>query len=185
MRLANVRFALVIAMACGVLAACSSGAAAPSSEEAVMPGFALTSPSFTDGGSIPSKHTCDGQDVSPALSWAGAPLATQAFALIVDDTDAHGFVHWIAYNIPGGPTGSLREGLHPDADPPQGRNDFGRGGYGGPCPPGGVHHYRFSLYALSDPLAFGVAPTVPDLEREMKNKILSQATLVGTYTRQH
>lgn len=149
-----------------------------------MAGLVLTSPSFDEGGEIPSKHTCDGQDASPALTWEGAPEGTQSFALIVDDPDARGFIHWIAFNISGGTSGNLREGIHPDADPPQGRNDFGRTGYGGPCPSVGTHRYQFTLYALSTPLAFGMTPTAPDLEREMKGKILAQTTLTGTYIRQ-
>jgi Raf kinase inhibitor-like YbhB/YbcL family protein len=148
-----------------------------------MDGFVLTSSSFEDGGPIPSKHTCDGQDVSPPLAWAGAPEETRSFALVVDDPDARGFIHWIAYNMPGGTSGGLREGIHPDADPLQGRNDFGRTGWGGPCPPSGVHHYRFTLYALSSDLAFGVTATAPDLQRAIEGKLLAQTTLTGTYIR--
>jgi Raf kinase inhibitor-like YbhB/YbcL family protein len=180
----SVRFALLAAIAVAGLTACSSSAANPS-EETTMAGFALTSPSFEDGSFIPPKHTCDGQDISPALYWAGAPEGTQSFALIVDDPDARGFVHWIAFNIPGGTSGNLREAIHPDADPLQGRNDFGRTGWGGPCPPGGVHHYVFTLYALSSMLAFGVTPTVPDMQRGMDGKILAQTTLTGLYQRPH
>jgi Raf kinase inhibitor-like YbhB/YbcL family protein len=178
----SVRFALAVAVVAG-LAACS-GAPAQPAEEATMVGFVLTSPSFEEGGPIPSEHTCDGQDLSPALSWDGAPEGTRSFALIVDDPDARGFIHWVAVNIEGDTSGALRAGVHPDADPLQGRNDFGHTGYGGPCPPSGVHHYRFTLYALSAVLAFGVTPTEPDLQREMAGKILAQTTLTGTYTRQ-
>jgi Raf kinase inhibitor-like YbhB/YbcL family protein len=180
---ASVCFVLALAVVVTVSAACSSSAAGPT-EEKTMAGFVLTSPSFEEGGPIPSRHTCDGQDASPALSWYGAPEGTQSFALIVDDPDARGFIHWIAVNIPGGTSGELHEAIHPDADPLQGRNDFGRTGYGGPCPPGGVHHYHFTLYALSAPLAFGVTPTAPDVQRAMSGKILAETTLIGTYTRQ-
>ena len=182
MRQARVRFALTVIIAVVGLVGCSA-TPAQTSEEAAMPGFVLSSPAFAEGGTIPSKYTCDGADVSPALSWAGAPLAAQSLALIVDDPDARGFIHWIAFNIPPGATGTIREGIYPDADPPQGRNDFGHLGYGGPCPPSGIHHYRFTLYALSVPLAFSVTPTAPDLNREMAGKILAQAVLTGTYTR--
>jgi hypothetical protein len=149
-----------------------------------MAGLVLTSPSFEDGGAIPTIHTCDGQDMSPALFWDGGPEGAQSYALIVDDPDARGFIHWVVFNIRGGTSGGLREGLHPDADPLQGRNDFGRTGYGGPCPPSGIHRYRFTLYALSTTLAFGVTPTEPDMARAMAGKILAQATLTGLYVRQ-
>ncbi len=184
LRKAEVRLALAITIAVMGAAACSLGATVAPSEEATMSGFALTSPAFSQGGAIPSRYTCDGQDVSPALTWAGAPLAAQSLALTVEDPDARGFIHWIVYNIPPGPTGSLREALHPDADPPQGRNDFGHTGYGGPCPPSGVHRYVFTMYALSSQLAFGNTPTAPDLQRAISGKVLDKATLTGTYTRQ-
>jgi Raf kinase inhibitor-like YbhB/YbcL family protein len=180
----SVRVVLSVAFVVAGLAACSSSQAEPS-EEATMAGFVLTSPSFAEGGPIPSEHTCDGQDQSPALSWEGAPEGTQSFALIVDDPDARGFVHWVAVNIKGGTSGTLRAGIHPDADPVQGRNDFGHTGYGGPCPPSGVHHYRFTIYALSSPLAFDVTPTEPDVQRAMAGRILAEATLTGTYSRGH
>jgi hypothetical protein len=77
----------------------------------------LTSPSFDEGGAIPVRHSCDGTDISPELDWEGAPQGTVSFALIVDDPDARGFIHWVVYNIPGGSSGSLREGMHPNDSP--------------------------------------------------------------------
>ena len=149
-----------------------------------MAGFVLTSPSFSEGGPIPVKHSCDGQDLSPALSWDGAPAGTAVFALIVDDPDANGFVHWVAYNIPGGPGGGLAEGVPAAGPPPQGRNGFGRTGYGGPCPPSGTHRYRFTLFALSQPIAVTGTPTAADLRGVMATRVLlGQTTLTGTYTR--
>jgi phosphatidylethanolamine-binding protein (PEBP) family uncharacterized protein len=104
-------------------------------------GFRLTSPDFPAGGPIPSRYTCDGEDESPALAWEGAPAGTETLALIVDDPDAHGFVHWVMFDLTGSPSGGVPRGVSasPDA-PPQGRNDFGRVGWGGPCPPSGPHH---------------------------------------------
>ncbi len=150
-----------------------------------MAGFVLTSPSFAEGGAIPVKHACDGSDLSPALNWEGAPTGTAVFALIVDDPDARGFIHWLAYNIAGGPGGGLAEGI-PEAGPPlQGRNDFGRTGYGGPCPPNGTHRYRFTLYALSQPVALHGNPSAADLRAAMTTGVLlGQTTLTGVYTRQ-
>jgi Raf kinase inhibitor-like YbhB/YbcL family protein len=148
-----------------------------------MAGFVLTSPSFAEGGAIPSRHTCDGNDVSPALSWQGAPAGTVSFALIFDDPDARGFIHWVAFDIPGGVSGSLPEGVRPTDAPPQGRNDFGRAGYGGPCPPA-KHLYRFTLWALSARLNLSGTPSAADVRTALASKILGQTTLTGTYQRQ-
>lgn len=148
-----------------------------------MAGFVLTSPSFDEGGAIPIRHACDGVDVSPALAWQGAPQGTVSFALIVDDPDARGFIHWVVYDIPGGPAGSLPEGIGPADSPPQGRNDFGRTGYGGPCPPGGTHHYRFTLWALSSRLGLSGTPSAAEVRVAAASKSLGQTALAGTYTR--
>ena len=177
--------ALSLALSC---AACAGGAvptapASQSEEETDMAGFELESPSFVEGGSIPIKHSCDGQDVSPALVWEGAPVSTAALALIVDDPDARGFIHWVAYNIAGGSTGGLPEGAGSASAPPQGRNDFGRAGWGGPCPPGGTHHYRFTLYALSAPLALSGTPSASEVRGALARVLLGHTTLTGTYTR--
>jgi Raf kinase inhibitor-like YbhB/YbcL family protein len=148
-----------------------------------MAGFALSSPSFAEGGAIPARHTCDGDDLSPALSWQGAPHGVVAFALVVDDPDARGFIHWVVYDIVGGPDGSLPEGLRPGAAPAQGRNDFGRTGYGGPCPPGGTHHYRFTLWALSSGLGLSGTPSASDVRAAVTTRSLGQTVLTGTYAR--
>jgi Raf kinase inhibitor-like YbhB/YbcL family protein len=180
--------AAVLALALvAVVAACSSNAAAtasPSAEETDMAGFVLSSPSFVAGGTIPIKHTCDGSDVSPALAWEGAPASTAALALIVDDPDARGFIHWVVYNIPGSAAGGLPEGAGSAGKPPQGRNDFGRTGWGGPCPPGGTHHYRFTLYALSTQLPLSGTPSANDVRNALGQLLLGQTTLTATYTRQ-
>ena len=147
-----------------------------------MAGFVLTSPSFDEGGAIPTRHTCDGSDISPALDWEGAPRGTASLALILDDPDARGFTHWVVYDIPGGSHGSLPEGLIPNALP-QGRNDFGRTGYGGPCPPSGTHHYRFTLWALSSRLNLSGTPSAAEVRTALTVKILAQTKLTGTYTR--
>jgi Raf kinase inhibitor-like YbhB/YbcL family protein len=169
-------------------AACSGGAvttapASQSVEETDMAGFELKSPSFVEGGPIPIKYSCDGQDVSPALVWEGAPASTAALALIVDDPDARGFIHWVAYNIAGGPSGGLAEGAGSAVLPPQGRNDFGRSGWGGPCPPGGTHRYRFTLYALSAPLTLSGTPSASEVRGALARVLLGHTTLTATYTR--
>jgi hypothetical protein len=148
--------------------------------------FSLASPAFSDGSAIPGRFTCDGPNVSPTLTWEGVPEGTAALALIVDDPDAPGrtFVHWVAFDIDGAPAGGLAEGVSgASAAPPEGRNDFGRIGYGGPCPPSGTHHYRFQLYALDRRLALGGTPTADQLRAAMAGHILAETVLVGTYQR--
>jgi Raf kinase inhibitor-like YbhB/YbcL family protein len=175
------------------VAACSAGSApstpatpiqsSTAAEETEMAGFVLSSPSFLDGGAIPTKYSCDGSNISPALVWDGAPDAAAAFALIVDDPDARGFIHWVAYNLPAGHSGGLPEGAGSAAAPPQGRNDFGRSGWGGPCPPGGTHHYRFTLYALSAQLPLTGTPTAGEVRNALSRVLIGYTTLTATYTR--
>src|SRR5512143_123775 len=150
--------------------------------------FVLKSPAFAESGSIPRQHTCDGENVSPALSWSGAPEKTGSFALIVDDPDAPGrtFVHWVVFDLP------ARSISLPQAVPAQrsiqtggaqGVNDFGKVGYGGPCPPSGTHRYVFTLYALDGPLALPGRASKEDVVRAIEGHVLGQARLVGRYSR--
>ena len=152
----------------------------------------LTSSAFLDGGAIPAKYTCDGEDISPPLAWTGVPDRTLSLALIVDDPDAPDpaapkgrFVHWVLYNIPpderGLPEGANRGKLPPGAR--EGSNDFGKRGYGGPCPPIGRHRYLFKLYALDTSLAEVDNPSRKDLEAAMEGHVLEQAEIVATYER--
>jgi Raf kinase inhibitor-like YbhB/YbcL family protein len=143
----------------------------------------LTSAAFADGGTIPADYSCDGQDISPALSWSGAPQGTQSFALILDDPDSPGgdFTHWVIFNIPADATGL--EAATTDGAL-QGENDFGTIGYRGPCPPSGSsHHYRFTLYALDIILELDAGATRAQLLDVMASHILAQAELVGVYQR--
>jgi Raf kinase inhibitor-like YbhB/YbcL family protein len=148
----------------------------------------ITSTAFNKGDPIPRKYTCDGQDMSPPLSWSGAPSGTKAFALIADDPDAPGgtWVHWVLYNIPAGTT-DLKEGVPASKTLPdgtvQGINDFKKPGYGGPCPPGGTHRYFFKLYALSAILELETGATEQELLRAMDGNILGETRLMGTYSR--
>jgi Raf kinase inhibitor-like YbhB/YbcL family protein len=144
--------------------------------------FTLTSSAITEGGRIPGRHTCDGEDVSPPLRWSGAPPGTAAFALIVDDPDARGFVHWVAVNIPASTT-ELPEGVGGSQAGVQGRNDFRKTGYGGPCPPRGTHRYVFRLLALSQKLDVSGTPTADDVRRAARGVTLGEATLSASYTR--
>jgi len=152
----------------------------------------ITSPAFSHNGEIPTRHTCDGEDVSPALKWSGLPEGTQSIALIVDDPDAPDpaapqmiWVHWVLYNITPNSTG-LPEGVKPEDLPTgtkEGLNDWKRTGYGGPCPPIGRHRYFHKLYALDVVLPDLGNPTKKGLEKAMEGHILAEAEVVGTYQR--
>jgi Raf kinase inhibitor-like YbhB/YbcL family protein len=152
--------------------------------------FSLGSPAFPPGGSIPRRHTCEGEDVSPPLRWTGAPEGAGAFALIVEDRDARGFVHWAVADIPAGES-ELAEGVKAgsvaagSAAPTEGRNDFGRQGWGGPCPPrgSGDHHYVFTLWALSSPLRLGSSPSAADVRAAASGRTLGSAILEGVFRR--
>ena len=146
--------------------------------------FTVSSTAFDDGAAIPRRFTCDGEDVSPDLAWSGAPGGTRSLALIVRDPDAGDFVHWLAFDIPGSPSGTLRAGASGStAVTGEGTNGFGRRGWGGPCPPSGTHHYVFVLYALDRSLGLGGAPRIRDLEAAMQGHVLGQARRTGTYRR--
>jgi Raf kinase inhibitor-like YbhB/YbcL family protein len=150
-----------------------------------MPEFVLTSTSFDNGGSIPARFTCDGADISPELSWSGAPAGTSALVLLVDDPDARDFAHWIVLDMTGTATGALPQGIgtSPDA-PTQGRNDFGRVGWGGPCPPSGTHRYLFTLYALAAPLALPGQPDGDTVRKALDGaQVLDTAVLEARYRR--
>ena len=150
----------------------------------------LTSSAFTHQGSIPQQYTCQGRDVSPPLSWSGAPDGTKGFVLIVDDPDApdpaapkRTWVHWVLYDIPSTVSG-LPEAVTSAKLPPgtrEGTNDWNRTGYGGPCPPVGRHRYFHKLYALDVELPdLGAAPK-GEVEKAMEGHVLAKAELVGTY----
>ncbi|RJR39509.1 MAG: YbhB/YbcL family Raf kinase inhibitor-like protein [Desulfobacteraceae bacterium] len=150
----------------------------------------LTSPQFQDKGEIPRKFTCEGEDVSPALTWSDAPEGTKSFALMVDDPDAPDpanprmtWVHWVLYNIPAAST-SLPEAVK-EKDLPEGTlpglNDWKKTGYGGPCPPIGKHRYFHKLYALDSVLPDLNKPTKAKLEKAIEGHVLSKAELIGVY----
>jgi len=152
----------------------------------------ISSPAFDDNGPIPSLHTCDGQDVSPALNWSDIPAEARSLVLIVDDPDAPDpaapkitWVHWVLYNIPTDCAG-LQEGamsMDLPAGTHEGLNDWKRTGYGGPCPPVGRHRYFHKLYALDTMLPDLGSPTKASLEHAMNGHVIAEAVLVGTYQR--
>ena len=148
----------------------------------------IYSPAFENGGSIPSRYTCEGADISPALKWSGVSPEAKSLVLIVDDPDAPDpkapkmtWVHWVVYNIP--PTlRGFEDGIEylPDGVK-EGLNDWKRTGYGGPCPPIGRHRYFFKLYALDTLLDFSHIPTKREVEAAMEGHVLQAAELMGTY----
>ena len=149
----------------------------------------ITSSVFSGGGTIPKKYTCDGQDVSPPLTWSGAPASTQSLALIADDPDAPvgTWVHWVLYDLPAN-TKELAENVAKQEQLPsgarQGRNDFRKLGYGGPCPPPGKpHRYYFKLYALDKKVDLKPGATKADVESAMQGHILAQGELMGRFGR--
>jgi len=141
--------------------------------------IAVTSNAFREGDLIPSRYTCDADDVSPPLAWSGAPDGTVAFAIIVDDPDARGWIHWIVADIPAEAT-TFPEGSSAGTE---GRNDFGRTGWGGPCPPSGAHRYAFEVFALSERLGLPAGFSADELRSAMAGRVLGSGTLTATYRR--
>jgi Raf kinase inhibitor-like YbhB/YbcL family protein len=147
----------------------------------------LTSASFEADSAIPAKYSCDGTDVSPALAWNEPPAGTQSLALVVDDPDAptKTVIHWLIYDLPPG-TRALPEGVPTKPKLPdgsrQGKNDLGKIGYGGPCPPPGpAHHYFFKLYALDYHTGLKPQATAAEVEKAIKGHILAQAELIARF----
>jgi Raf kinase inhibitor-like YbhB/YbcL family protein len=143
----------------------------------------ITSSAFKEAASIPSKFTCDGANASPPLQIAGVPSEAKSLALIVDDPDAPGrlFTHWIVWNI-SPQTSTVAEGSTPKGV--QGTNDFGKSGYGGPCPPSGVHRYYFKIFALDRELDLPFGAKRGQIDAAIKAHVIAQGQLMGRYSRQ-
>jgi Raf kinase inhibitor-like YbhB/YbcL family protein len=187
---------LAVTLAAGLACSGSSSSATTGDTDPQPKGSSdmkLESPAFAAGASIPTKFTCEGEDISPALRWSGVPEGTKSLALIVDDPDApdpkapkRTWVHWVLYDIP--PTATeLPEAVRPDALPAgtrEGNNDWKRTGYGGPCPPIGEHRYFHKLYALDVELGDLGQPNARELAQAMQNHVLARAELIGTYEKE-
>ncbi len=183
------RVAILLTVLCFIvvlLAGCTPREQPTKEGEIVL---ALSSPTFEDGGKIPARYTGDGPDISPPLTWGEPPAGTQSLALIMDDPDAPlgVFTHWVIFNIPSD-SRQLAEAIPAQAQLPggalQGKNDFGKTGYGGPYPPPGrPHRYQFTLYALDKPLDLKEGASKKQLLDTMQGHILAQGKLTGTYQR--
>jgi hypothetical protein len=170
-------FCLLLAM---LTLSCSSVTAR---EGKKMSDFMIKSPAFASNGFIPARYTCDGGDINPPLEIYNVPAEAKSLALIVDDPDAPigMWVHWVVWNIDP-ETREIAEDQVP-RNAVQGKNDWKRNSYGGPCPPSGVHRYFFKLYALDTRLNLGIGTTKKDLEKAMHRHILADAELIGLYKR--
>ncbi len=148
----------------------------------------MTSPAFVEGGMIPAKYTCAGENISPALEWSNVPVNVKSFALICDDPDAPAgtWVHWVIYNIPAS-VQKLEAGVPDEREltngAKQGMNSSRHIGYDGPCPPGGTHRYYFKLYALDALLGLDAGVTKEMLLKEMEKHIAAKGQLMGKYSR--
>lgn len=179
---------LPLLIAFSLLAACTPRGT-PAAPPADVPQLDVSSPAFSPGKPIPKEYTCDGADRSPALRWEGVPAGAQSLAILMQDPDAPGgtFTHWILVNLPA----SLNEipgGLPAEENvldgALQGKNDFGRLGYGGPCPPAGkAHHYIFTVYALDQMLSLDKAPSRDPFLQAIQGHVLAAGQLTGTYQR--
>ena len=168
---------------CSVLVAVSLFSGAMAQETSKTGVLKISSPAFEKDAQIPSKYGCAGENVNPSLRIDHVPQGTKSLALIFDDKDAPGgsYVHWILWNIPPG-TKVIKENSVPE-EAVQGKNDFKKNSYGGPCPPTRPHRYLFNLYALDVRLNLGPTSSKAALEKEMQGHILGQAQLTGTYKR--
>ena len=148
----------------------------------------ISSPAFENGQTIPILHTCDGNNISPALDWQFAPPGTESFALIMEDPDASAgtWIHWVIYNIPAASSG-LPQGVPPQDQLTDGSlhglNSWQRIGYSGPCPPGGTHRYIFNLYAVDRMLSLNAGLSSADVREAIQTHLLTEAELIGVYQR--
>ena len=160
----------------------------PTTQQQQKSELKLTSNAFKEGEAIPRGYTCDGANVSPPLEWTGVPKSAKTIAIIADDPDAPAgtWVHWVVYNLSAEGLGLIENTPQTETlngGGVQGKNDFGKTGYGGPCPPSGRHRYIFKFYALDSELPLQPGATKAEVEKAMEGHIVGQAQLMGTYNR--
>lgn len=188
----SIKLLIIIFLLAAAISGCVAGEKKDSTKEVAMQNISnisISAEAFKDGGNIPAVYTCDGRNISPALTWSGIPAGTKSIALIVDDPDASRgtFVHWVLFNIPPDARGlpeavpenqTLKDGSR------QGNTSYGEAGYGGPCPPPGKpHRYYFKVYALDTKLDLPAGATKADVEKAMDGHILAKGELIGKYGR--
>jgi Raf kinase inhibitor-like YbhB/YbcL family protein len=179
---------MLLLMSCARVPQAPSQSPTPAPQKENKMEIKLTSAAFKEGQPIPRQYTCDGVNISPPLEWSGVPKTAKTITIIADDPDAPSgtWVHWVVYDLPAEDIG-LVENLPPTenlkAGGFQGTNDFGKIGYGGPCPPSGTHRYFFKIYALDNFLSLKVASTKAVVEKAMEGHIVAQGQLMGTYQR--
>jgi len=168
-----------------LLVGLSGCAAREPATEPVGATLTVTSTAFTHEGTVPVVYSCDGEDISPPISWTGTPDGTESFVLICDDPDAIGtWVHWVVFNIPGDATGlpeNVPDGRTLAGGGMHGKNSWGDPGYGGPCPPMGAHHYVFKVYALDTTLPLDPGASKRSVLDAMSGHILGTGEVVGIY----
>jgi Raf kinase inhibitor-like YbhB/YbcL family protein len=173
----------------GADTAASGATPAKETGTAATPRLVVTSDAFNDGATMPKEFTCDGENVSPPLRWSGVPAEARSIALLCEDPDAPGglWTHWTVWSLPVGSdktvVGLARGAGASGGAAYQGRNDFGKPGYGGPCPPGGTHHYIFRVYALDTVLKPSGDGSRRELLTAMEGHVLAGGELVGMYGR--
>lgn len=179
-------FLMASFLVCALLFQCGKEGKSQVSGGADVGSIKVTSTAFGDGAMIPKKYTCDAQNISPQIAWTGVPAGAKSIALICDDPDAPvgDWVHWVVYNMPVS-TKELAEGVQSlPAGSKSGTNDFRKPGYGGPCPPSGVHRYYFKIFALDAALPLAEGATKAQLLKAMDGHIVAQGELMGKYKRQ-
>ncbi len=176
---------LALLVLTGTSLAVSLVAARARSQSSGAPALTVSSAAFVNGGSIPPRYSCDADGKSPPLQWSALPAGTRSVAVVVDDPDApHGtFVHWVLFDLPPSTT-NLSDGAasSPPTGAAQGKNGSGKTGWSPPCPPSGVHHYHFKVFALNQPITLA-EPSEADLFRAMNGHVVAQGEVVGTYQR--
>lgn len=186
LRVASIALMMMFAMACAKQPAATTANSPGTQTTQAAPNMKLVSSAFNEGQAISRQYTCDGINISPPLEWTGIPKSAKTLAIIADDPDAPAgtWVHWVIYNLPADTMGVI-ENLPPTEEIKggglQGKNDFEKTGYGGPCPPSGTHRYFFKIYALDIELPLKAGATKADVEKAMPGHVLAQAQLMGTY----